>query len=48
MRADLIVLGAHGKTSPDAFWADRITPQVANQPYVPLLLASVGAAAMGR
>ena len=44
-QADLIVLGTHGKTSLDAFWAGSITPKVANQPHVPLLLVPVGAAA---
>lgn len=47
VQADLIVLSTHGKTSLAAFWAGSITPRVASQPHVPLLLVPVGAAAMG-
>jgi nucleotide-binding universal stress UspA family protein len=46
-QADLIVLGTHGKTNLDAFWSGSITPKVANQPHMPLLLVPVGEAEAG-
>lgn len=46
-QADLIVLGTHGKSSLDAFWAGSITPKVVSQPHVPLLLVPVGAVEAG-
>lgn len=46
-QADLIVSGTHGKTSLDAFWSGSITPKVASQPHMPLLLVPVGEAEAG-
>jgi nucleotide-binding universal stress UspA family protein len=39
--ADLIVLGTHGKSGQDAFWAGSVAPKVASQVHVPLLLVPV-------
>ncbi len=39
--ADLIVLGTHGKTGVDAFWAGSVTPRISTQSSVPLMLVPV-------
>jgi nucleotide-binding universal stress UspA family protein len=36
--ADMIVLGTHGKAGMDAFWSGSITPKIARQTRIPLLL----------
>lgn len=43
VHADLIVLGTHGKTHLDAFWSGSVTPRLAAQSPIPLLLAPVRA-----
>ncbi|OGO31823.1 MAG: hypothetical protein A2136_00195 [Chloroflexi bacterium RBG_16_54_11] len=40
-QADLIVLGTHGKTAMDAFWSGSVTPKIATQTHLPLLLVPV-------
>lgn len=40
-RADMIVLGTHGKTAMDAFWSGSVTPKIATQTHLPLLLVPV-------
>jgi nucleotide-binding universal stress UspA family protein len=40
-RADLIVMGTHGKTHMDAFWSGSVTPQVSRSTRLPLLLVPV-------
>lgn len=40
-KADLVVLGTHGKTGMDAFWSGSATPNVASRSVVPLLLVPV-------
>jgi nucleotide-binding universal stress UspA family protein len=40
-QADLIVLGTHGKTAMDAFWSGSVTPKIAAQSHLPLLLVPV-------
>jgi nucleotide-binding universal stress UspA family protein len=42
-KADLIVMGTHGKRSMDAFWSGSVTPKVAGRAPLPLLLVPVGA-----
>jgi nucleotide-binding universal stress UspA family protein len=39
--ADLIILGTHGKAGMDAFWEGSITPKIARQTPVPMLLVRV-------
>ncbi len=39
---DLIVLGTHGKTGMDAFWAGSVAHRICSQSRVPLLLIPVG------
>jgi nucleotide-binding universal stress UspA family protein len=39
--ADMIVLGTHGKTAMDAFWSGSVTPKLASQTHLPLLLVPV-------
>jgi nucleotide-binding universal stress UspA family protein len=39
--ADLIVLGTHGRTGIDAFWAGSIAPKVSSRSHLPLLLVPV-------
>jgi nucleotide-binding universal stress UspA family protein len=39
--ADMIVLGTHGKTAGDAFWSGSVTPKIATQTHLPLLLVPV-------
>jgi nucleotide-binding universal stress UspA family protein len=39
---DLIVLGTHGKTGMDAFWAGSVAHRVCSQSRVPLLMIPVG------
>ncbi len=39
--ADMIVLGTHGKTAMDAFWSGSVTPKIATQTHLPLLLVPV-------
>ena len=41
-KIDLIVLGTHGKTGMDAFWAGSVTHRICSQSRVPLLLIPVG------
>ena len=43
-RADchLIVLGTHGKTGMDAFWAGSVAHRICGQSRIPLLLIPVG------
>jgi nucleotide-binding universal stress UspA family protein len=41
IQADLIVLGTHGKAGMDAFWEGSMTPQIAQQTPVPMLLVRV-------
>ncbi len=40
-KADIIVLGTHGKTAMDAFWSGSVTPKIATQTHLPLLLVPV-------
>jgi nucleotide-binding universal stress UspA family protein len=40
-QADVIVLGTHGKTAMDAFWSGSVTPKIAAQTHLPLLLVPV-------
>ncbi len=40
-QADMIVLGTHGKTAMDAFWSGSVTPKIATQTHLPLLLVPV-------
>jgi nucleotide-binding universal stress UspA family protein len=39
--ADMIVLGTHSKTAMDAFWSGSVTPKIATQTHLPLLLVPV-------
>ena len=48
IKADLIVLGTHGKAGMEAFWEGSITPQIARQTQVPMLLVRVRAAGQGQ
>lgn len=41
VQAELIVLGTHGKTHLDAFWSGSVTPHLAAQSPLPLLLVPV-------
>lgn len=41
-KADLIVIGTHGKTGMDAFWSNSLTPKIASRTHLPLLLVPVG------
>jgi nucleotide-binding universal stress UspA family protein len=41
IKADLIVLGTHGKTGMDAFWSGSVTPRLAGRSEMPLLLVPV-------
>jgi nucleotide-binding universal stress UspA family protein len=41
MQADMIVLGTHGKSATDAFWSGSVTPKLATQTHLPLLLVPV-------
>lgn len=40
-QADLIVLGTHSKTAMDAFWFGSVTPRIATQTHLSLLLVPV-------
>ncbi len=40
--ASLIVMGTHGKTGTDAFWAGSIAPKVSARSRLPILLVRVG------
>lgn len=40
-KADLIVLGTHGKSHLDAFWSGSTTPKLLNRTKLPLLLVPV-------
>ncbi len=40
-KADIIILGTHGKTAMDAFWSGSVTPKIATQTHLPLLLVPV-------
>lgn len=40
--SDMIVMGTHGKSSMDSFWADSLTPKIARCAHIPLLLVPVG------
>jgi nucleotide-binding universal stress UspA family protein len=39
--ADMIVLGTHSKTAMDSFWSGSVTPKIATQTHLPLLLVPV-------
>ncbi len=39
--ADMIVLGTHSKTAMEAFWHGSVTPKLATQTHLPLLLVPV-------
>jgi nucleotide-binding universal stress UspA family protein len=39
--ADMIVLGTHAKTAGDAFWSGSVTPKIATQTHLPLLLVPI-------
>lgn len=39
---DLIVIGTHGKTGMDAFWAGSVAHRICSQSRIPLLLVPVG------
>ena len=41
-KADLIVLGTHGKKGIEAFWSGSVAPKVSSHSHVPLLLVPVG------
>jgi nucleotide-binding universal stress UspA family protein len=41
IRADMIVLGTHGKTGLEAFWSGSITPKLSSHSLSPLLLVPV-------
>ena len=41
VKADMIVLGTHSKTAMDAFWSGSVTPKIATQTHLPLLLVPV-------
>jgi nucleotide-binding universal stress UspA family protein len=41
IQADMIVLGTHSKTAMDAFWSGSVTPKIATQSHLPLLLVPV-------
>ena len=45
VKADLIVMGTHGKTHMDAFWSGSVAPRVSSHSRVPLLLVPVGESA---
>ncbi len=40
-KADMIVLGTHGKSAMDAFWSGSVTPKIVTQTHLPLLLVPV-------
>jgi len=40
-QVNLIVLGTHGKSHMDAFWSGSLTPQIAKDTHVPLLLVPI-------
>jgi nucleotide-binding universal stress UspA family protein len=40
-QADMIVLGTHSKTAMNAFWTGSVTPKIATQTHLPLLLVPV-------
>jgi nucleotide-binding universal stress UspA family protein len=40
-KADLIVMGTHGKAGADAFWSGSVTPRVFNRTNIPLLLVPI-------
>ena len=40
-QADMIVLGTHSKPAMDAFWSGSVTPKIATQTHLPLLLVPV-------
>jgi nucleotide-binding universal stress UspA family protein len=41
VKADMIVLGTHSKSAMDAFWSGSVTPKLASQTHIPLLLVPV-------
>jgi nucleotide-binding universal stress UspA family protein len=41
VQADMIVLGTHSKSAMDAFWFGSVTPKIATQTHIPLLLVPV-------
>jgi nucleotide-binding universal stress UspA family protein len=41
IKADLIVMGTHGKAGADAFWSGSVTPRVFNKTNIPLLLVPI-------
>jgi nucleotide-binding universal stress UspA family protein len=40
-QVDMIVLGTHSKSAMDAFWSGSVTPKIATQTHLPLLLVPV-------
>jgi nucleotide-binding universal stress UspA family protein len=48
VEASLIVLGTHGRSQMDAFWSGSVTPKVAGQASLPLLLVPVSESAPER
>jgi nucleotide-binding universal stress UspA family protein len=47
-KADLVVLGTHGKTGLDAFWSGSVAYEVASRSHLPLLLVPVRESAAAR
>ncbi len=41
IKADLIVMGTHGKAGADAFWSGSVTPRVFSKTSIPLLLVPI-------
>jgi nucleotide-binding universal stress UspA family protein len=41
LKADLIVLGTHGKIGTEAFWAGSVAPRVSDRTRIPLLLVPI-------
>lgn len=41
VKADVIVLGTHGKKGMDAFWAGSVAPKVSQRSQIPLLLVPI-------
>jgi nucleotide-binding universal stress UspA family protein len=46
-KADMIILGTHSKTAADAFWSGSVTPKIATQTHLPLLLVPVHESKLG-
>lgn len=41
IKADLVVMGTHGKAGTEAFWSGSVTPRVFNKTNIPLLLVPI-------